>query len=112
MIGIFGVSNLLERLFLSAILRNCILCRDRWYSDVTPKLDAALLCSSRAGADWVVSPDWFEEFCQLGFLIRCFSEGKIFKNCVLISRYLVRLKSWLVKVISFTARRVPYNRLT
>ena len=37
--------------FLSAFLWNCFLCWDRWNGDVTPTLDAALLCSSRAGSD-------------------------------------------------------------
>ena len=36
---------------LSAFLRNCFLCWDRWNGDVTPTLDAALLCCSRAGSD-------------------------------------------------------------
>ena len=36
---------------LSTFLRNFFLCWDRWNGDVTPTLDAALLCSSRAGAD-------------------------------------------------------------
>ena len=36
---------------------------------MTPTLDAALLCSSRAGSDLGCKSDWFEELCQLGFLI-------------------------------------------
>ena len=36
---------------LSAFLGNCFLCWDRWNGDVMPTLDAALLCSSRAGLD-------------------------------------------------------------
>ena len=36
---------------------------------VMPTLDAALLCSSRAGSDLGRTLDWFGEFCQLGFLI-------------------------------------------
>ena len=38
---------------------------DRWNGDVTPTLDAALLCSFRAGRIWVVSPDWFEELIAI-----------------------------------------------
>ena len=38
-----------------------------WYMMLT--LDAALLCSSRAGSDLGCKSDWFEELCQLGFLI-------------------------------------------
>ena len=34
---------------------------------MTPTLDAALLCSSRAGADLGRKSDRFEELCQLGF---------------------------------------------
>ena len=45
--------------FLTAFLQNCFLCWDRWNGDMTLTLDAALLCSSRAGSE-VVSPDWFE----------------------------------------------------
>ena len=37
--------------FLSAFLRNCFLRWDCWNCDVTPTLDADLLCSSRAGSD-------------------------------------------------------------
>ena len=37
--------------FLSAFLRDCSLCWDRWNGTVMPTLDAALLSSSRAGAD-------------------------------------------------------------
>ena len=37
--------------FLTALLRNCLLCWDCWNGDVTPTLDSALLCSSRAGSD-------------------------------------------------------------
>ena len=37
--------------FLSALLRDCSLCWDHWNGTVTPTLDAALLCSSRAGTD-------------------------------------------------------------
>ena len=41
---------------------------------MTPTLDAALLCSSRAGSDLGRTSDRFEELCQLGFLIpRCYS---------------------------------------
>ena len=36
---------------LSAFLRNWFLCWDRWNGDVMPTLDAAPLCSSRAGSD-------------------------------------------------------------
>ena len=36
---------------LSAFHRNCFLCQDRWKGDMIPSLDAALLCSSRAGSD-------------------------------------------------------------
>ena len=36
---------------LSALLRNSFLCWDSWNVDMTPTLDAALLCSSRAGSD-------------------------------------------------------------
>ena len=36
---------------LSIFLQNCFLCRDCWNGDVMPTLDAALLCSSRAGSD-------------------------------------------------------------
>ena len=39
--------------FLSACLRNCFLCWDHWNSDVTPTLDAALLCSSSDQIDAV-----------------------------------------------------------
>ena len=52
-------------LFLSSFLRNSFLCWDRWNGDVTPTLDAALLCSSRAGSDLGRGADWFEELCQL-----------------------------------------------
>ena len=41
-------------LFLSAYLRNCFLCWDRWNRDVMPTLDAAMLCSSRAGHIWIM----------------------------------------------------------
>ena len=34
-----------------------------------PTLDAALLCSSRAGSDLGCETDRFKELCQLGFLI-------------------------------------------
>ena len=34
-----------------------------WY--LTPTLDAALLCSSRAGSDLGQTSDRFEELCQL-----------------------------------------------
>ena len=37
--------------FLSALLRDCSLCWDRWNGTVMPTLDAALLCSSREGSD-------------------------------------------------------------
>ena len=37
-------------IFFSFLL-NYFLCRDRWNGDVTPTLDVALLCSSRAGSD-------------------------------------------------------------
>ena len=37
--------------FLSALLRSCFLCWDRWNGEVTPTNDAALLCSSRVGFD-------------------------------------------------------------
>ena len=36
---------------------------------MTPTLDAALLCSSRAGSDLGRKSNRFEELCQLGFLI-------------------------------------------
>ena len=36
---------------LSALLRNCFLCWDRWNGDMMPTLDAAQLCSSRVGSD-------------------------------------------------------------
>ena len=45
------VKSLIFYFLLSAFLRNCFLCWDRWNSDLTPTLDAALLCSSRAGSD-------------------------------------------------------------
>ena len=35
----------------SPFLRNCFLCWDHWNGDVTPTLDVALLCGSRAGYD-------------------------------------------------------------
>ena len=35
----------------SALLQNCFTCWARWNGDVMPTLDAALLSSSRAGAD-------------------------------------------------------------
>ena len=38
-------------IFLSTLLRDCSLCWDLWSSAVTPTLDAALLSSSRVGAD-------------------------------------------------------------
>ena len=37
--------------FLSAFLRNWFLCWNHWNGDVTPTLEAALLCSYRAGSD-------------------------------------------------------------
>ena len=37
--------------FLSALLRDCSLCWDYWNGMMTPTLEAALLSSSRAGAD-------------------------------------------------------------
>ena len=37
--------------FFSNLLQNCFLCWDHGNGDVTPKLDAALLCSSRVGSD-------------------------------------------------------------
>ena len=37
-------------ILLSAFLRNCFLCWDRWSGDVMPTIDTALLCSSRAGS--------------------------------------------------------------
>ena len=37
--------------FVSAFLRDYSLCWDRWKQYMTPTLDAALLISSRAGAD-------------------------------------------------------------
>ena len=58
-------SSLLYIFLLSAFLQNCFLCWDRWNNDVTPTLDATLLCSSRAGSDLVVSLDWFEELKPL-----------------------------------------------
>ena len=39
---------------------------------MTPTLDAALLCSSKAGVIWVVSPDWVEELCHV-FLLEMMS---------------------------------------
>ena len=42
----------------SALFWNCFLCWDRRNGDVMATLDAALLCSSRAGSN----PDWFKEF--------------------------------------------------
>ena len=36
---------------LSAFLLNCFLCWDRWNGDMTSSLDAAMLCSSKAGTD-------------------------------------------------------------
>ena len=36
-------------LFLSAFLRNCFLCWDRWNGDMIPTLNVALLCRSRVG---------------------------------------------------------------
>ena len=41
--------------FLSALLQNCFLCWNRQNGDVTPTLDAAMLCSSRQVLIWVVS---------------------------------------------------------
>ena len=38
-------------IFLSALVWNCFLCWDWWNSDTTATLDAALLCSSRAGSN-------------------------------------------------------------
>ena len=48
---------------------------------MTPTLDAALLCSSRAGSDLGSRLDWLRSFCQLGFLIpqvelQCFSKAR------------------------------------
>ena len=37
--------------FLSTLLQDCSLCWDCWNGTVAPTLDAALLCSSRAGTD-------------------------------------------------------------
>ena len=36
---------------LSALLQNCFLSWDRWNDNVTPTLDAALLCNSRVGSN-------------------------------------------------------------
>ena len=47
----FNPSALLIVFLWSALLRNCFLCWDGWKVDVMPTLDAALLCSSRAGFD-------------------------------------------------------------
>ena len=41
----------LDLTFLIFLLWNCFLCLDCWNGDVTPTLDEALLCSSRAGSD-------------------------------------------------------------
>ena len=51
--------------FLSTFLQNCFPCWDRWNGDMTPTLDAAL----GQVLIYVMSPDWFEELCPLGFLI-------------------------------------------
>ena len=45
------VGELSKTLFFIRIPRNCFLCQDCWNGDVMPTFDAALLCSSRAGAD-------------------------------------------------------------
>ena len=37
--------------FLYAFLQNCFLGWDHWNGVVTPTLDVALLCNSRAGSD-------------------------------------------------------------
>ena len=47
----FSIVNVKVFLFFFAFLQNCFLCWDRWNGDVTPTLDMALLCSSRAGTD-------------------------------------------------------------
>ena len=43
--------SICQGFFLSAFLRNCLLCWHHSDSDMMPTLDAALLCSSRAGSD-------------------------------------------------------------
>ena len=59
-------------LLLSAFLRNCFLCWDCWYSDMTHALEAALLCSYRAGTDlgresgfWLWTIDSRDHFNEL-----------------------------------------------
>ena len=46
---------------LSALLQNCFLCWDRGNGKVPPTLDAALLCSSRAGSDLGLESGLVEE---------------------------------------------------
>ena len=38
-------------IFLSVLLQNFFMCRDRCNGDMRPTLDTALLCSSRADSD-------------------------------------------------------------
>ena len=54
-------------LLLSAFLQNCFLCWDSWNDDVPPTLDAALLCSSRAGFDMGLFKMPYEMFNVIPF---------------------------------------------
>ena len=50
---------------LSPFLQNCFLWWDLRNGDMTPTLDAALLCSSRAGSDLGRESRLVEELCQV-----------------------------------------------
>ena len=45
-----AIREFLFLFYFISFLRNCFLCWDHWNDDVTTSLDAALLCSSRAGS--------------------------------------------------------------